>query len=182
VSRLALIAAMASNRVIGAGNTLPWHLPADLRHFKRLTVGHCLIMGRKTWESIGRPLPGRTTVVVSRRRGYSAPGAVVAHSLPAALAAAREAGHGEAFVAGGAELYRQTIGFAERLHLTLIHREFAGDVTFPEIDPAAWRLVSEEHHEGEEGREQGAVPAGALPYSFLLYERRRGSEGADLGG
>jgi dihydrofolate reductase len=188
---LSVIAAMAANRVIGAGNRLPWHLPADLRHFKRLTLGHCLIMGRKTWESIGRPLPGRTTVVLTRRPGYAAPGAVVVHSLPAALAAARAAGDGEAFIAGGAEVYRQALGLAGRLYLTLIHRELPGDATFPALDPGEWRLVGEERHDEHDGEAQaGAAGAGAgaelgaaLPYSFLVYERRRGaSAGAETPG
>jgi|HubBroStandDraft_3_1064219.scaffolds.fasta_scaffold25548_2 dihydrofolate reductase len=145
-ARLSLIAAMAANRVIGAGNALPWRLPADLRRFKRLTMGACLVMGRRTWESIGRPLPGRTTVVVSRRPGYAAPGALVAHSLPAALDAARRAGEGETFVAGGAEVYRQTLALADRLYLTVIHRDFAGDALFPAFDPAGWRLIEAERH------------------------------------
>jgi len=173
---LSVIAAMAANRVIGAGNGLPWRLPADLRHFKRLTLGHCLIMGRKTWESIGRPLPGRTTVVITRRPGYAATGAVVVHSLPAAFAAAREAGTGEAFVAGGAEIYRQTLRLAGRLYLTLIHREFAGDATFPALDPGEWRLVGEERHDGVEQAGAEAEHGAALPYSFQVYERRRGPD------
>lgn len=159
--RISLIVAMAANRVIGRGNALPWRLPEDLRRFKRLTMGHTLVMGRKTWESIGRPLPGREIVVITRQEGYGVPpGVSVARSVEEALEAARG---DEIFIAGGEEIFRQTIGRADRLYLTLIHEDFPGDTFFPEIDPARWRLVLREDREPTE-----EVP---FAYSFLTYDR-----------
>jgi dihydrofolate reductase len=159
--RLSAIVAMAANRVIGANNQLPWRLPADLARFKRLTMGHTLILGRKTYESIGRPLPGRTFVVVTRQQGYAPPGVRVAHTVDEALALAQ--GDDEAFVAGGAELYAQTMDRLNRLYLTRIERDFPGDTYFPEVDLSGWRLIEQEHHPAS-GPE-------ALPYAFLTYER-----------
>ncbi|HEV7514818.1 MAG TPA: dihydrofolate reductase, partial [Thermoanaerobaculia bacterium] len=130
---LQAIAAMAANRVIGDGNRLPWRLPEDLARFKRLTMGGTLILGRKTYESIGRPLPGRKMVVVSRQPGYAAEGVLVARSIEEAL---ERAGEGNVWIAGGAEIYRQALGKAERLYLTRIEAEFPGDAFFPEIDEA----------------------------------------------
>ncbi len=166
---VALIAAVAANGVIGSGNRLPWRLPADLRRFRAITLGHWLVMGRKTWEGIGRPLPGRQTVVISRRPGYTADGALVAGSLCAALALA---GAAQAFIAGGAEVYREALrlDLGERLWLTRIHADFAGDAHFPPLAPAQWSLASSERHEAN-----GEAP---FAYSFLLYERRAGMSGA----
>jgi dihydrofolate reductase len=157
--RLSAIVAMATNRCIGRDNTLPWRLPADLKRFKQLTLGHTLIMGRKTYESIGRPLPGRTTLVVTRQRDYAPEGVQVVHSLEQALELARG---DEVFIAGGADLYRQAMAHVRRLHLTRIGRDYEGDTFFPEVDLSGWRLVAEEHH-----------PATATepPFSFLTYER-----------
>jgi dihydrofolate reductase len=164
--RLVLIAAMASNRVIGADNRLPWHLPPDLRRFKQLTMGHTLLMGRKTFASIGRALPGRLTVVVSRDPAFAAPpGVLAASSLPAALAlASQSAQGGDVFVAGGAEIYRQTLPQASRLHLTRIERAFAGDACFPEIPTEEWTLR-------EDGAPETGPPPEELPYRFQIYER-----------
>ncbi len=159
--RLSAIVAMASNRVIGADNQLPWRLPADLARFKRLTLGHTLLLGRKTYESIGRPLPGRTLVVVTRQKDYAPEGVKVAHSVEEALALAR--GDSEVFIAGGAELYAQTMDRLDRLYLTLIERDFPGDTRFPEVDLSGWRLIEEERHP--------AASATDLPYAFLTYER-----------
>jgi dihydrofolate reductase len=157
--RLSAIVAMAANRCIGKDNTLPWRLPADLKRFKQLTMGHTLVMGRKTYESIGRPLPGRTMVVVTRQRDYAPEGVQVAHSLEEALELARG---DEVFIAGGADLYRQTMDRLRRLYLTRLDRQYEGDTFFPEVDLSGWRLVEEEHH-----------PATATepPFSFLTYER-----------
>jgi dihydrofolate reductase len=157
--RLAAIVAMASNRCIGKDNTLPWRLPADLKRFKQLTLGHTLVMGRKTYESIGRPLPGRTMVVLTRQRDFAPEGVQVAHSLEQALALARG---DEVFITGGADLYQQTLERLRRLYLTRIEREYEGDTFFPEVDLSGWRLVEEEHH-----------PATATepPFTFLTYER-----------
>ena len=159
--RISLIVAMAANRVIGRDNTLPWRLPEDLRRFKRLTMGHTLVMGRKTWESIGRPLPGRDIVVVTRQEGYEVPpGVSVVRSVDEALEAARG---DEVFIGGGEEIFRQTIDRADRLYLTRIDKDFPGDTFFPEFDPERFQLVEREDHEATE-----EVPFG---YSFLTYDR-----------
>ena len=165
MTQLTLIAAVARNGVIGIDNRLPWHLPADLRHFKALTSGHAVIMGRKTWESLPakfRPLPGRRNIVVTRDAGYRAEGAVVALSLSAALAAAGEGeGDGEAFLIGGAELYATALPLADRLQLTEIDASFEGDTWFPAIDPGLWHEVARQAHRGDEG----------FDYAFVTYER-----------
>ncbi len=159
--RICLIAAMAANRVIGRNNALPWHLPADLKRFKTLTMGHPVVMGRKTYESIGRPLPGRHNLVITRNRDYAAPGCDVVHSLDAALAACRSAQ--EIFIIGGAELYRETLPRAHRLEFTEIHAEFEGDAFFPEMSLGQWR---------ETGREiQSAAADVPFRYDFVRYER-----------
>ena len=131
---------MAKNRVIGANGAIPWHLPEELKRFKALTMGHHLIMGRKTWESIGRLLPGRETVIVTRQPGYSVQGATVAHSLDEAVAACGD--DGEIFVIGGAELYAHALPRAGRLYLTTVDAEAAGDTFMPEFDASAWREAS----------------------------------------
>ncbi|RYZ42700.1 MAG: dihydrofolate reductase [Myxococcaceae bacterium] len=157
--RLSAIVAMAANRTIGLGNTLPWRLPQDLARFKRLTLGHTLVMGRKTYESIGRPLPGRATVVLTRQRDWAAPpGVQVAHAVDEALDKARA--DTEVFIAGGADLYEQTAHRWHRLYLTRIARDFPGDTFFPPVDLSTWRLVEEESH-----------PEADLPFGFLTYER-----------
>ncbi len=158
---LSIIAAMDELRVIGWKNRLPWRLPADLQRFKRLTMGHTLLMGRKTFESIGRALPGRSSVVVTRQTNLAPEGVRVAHSLEEAL----ELTTGEqVFVTGGAELYQQTLAKSRRLYLTLIQAQFEGDAFFPEIADSLWQLVSEEFHEPDEKN--------AYPYYFRVYERR----------
>src|SRR5262245_32500467 len=123
-SRLSLIVAMSQNRVIGANGTIPWHLPDELQLFKRLTMGHHMVMGRRTWDSIGRLLPGRTTVIVSRQPGYRVAGAIVAHSLEEAITAC--AADDEIFVIGGAELFRAALPLADRLYLTVVQASVAG--------------------------------------------------------
>ncbi len=153
---------MAENRVIGRENRLPWHLPADLRRFKRLTMGHALIMGRKTFETVGRPLPGRRTIILTRDPGYHAFGAEVVQSLDAALA--RVADDDEPFVAGGEHVYRLALPHADRIYLTVIHAEIPGDVHFPEFDDDAWQLVEDERFEPDARHR--------YPYSFRRYERR----------
>jgi dihydrofolate reductase len=142
---IALIVAVAENGVIGRGNTLPWHLPDDLRQFKALTLDHALIMGRKTWVAIGRPLPRRHCIVLSRQPGLVLPGAQVAATVAQALALA--APHGDpVFVAGGAEIFALFLPLAHRLHLTRVHAAVPGDATFPPWDPAAWQLVASQPH------------------------------------
>ena len=159
--RICLIAAMAANRVIGRNNALPWHLPADLKRFRALTMGHPVVMGRKTHESIGQPLPGRHNLVITRNRRYSAPGCEVVHSMDAAIAACR--GAPEIFIIGGAELYRESLPRAQCLEFTEIHAEFEGDATFPEFFRDEWRETAREIHAAESG-----VP---FRYDFARYER-----------
>lgn len=159
--RLALIAAVAQNGVIGIGGRLPWRLPDDMKRFRALTTGHSIVMGRKTWESIGRPLPDRQNIIVSRRRELTAPGCVLAHSLPDAvrLAVLPE----PVFVIGGETLYRDSLPHAELLHLTEIRRDFAGDARFPEFDRSQWRETSRETR-----RLDGN---GGFAYDFASYSR-----------
>lgn len=157
--RIAIIAAMARHRVIGIRNTLPWHLPEDLQHFKRLTMGHHIIMGRKTYESIGRPLPGRTTVIVTRDAGFAQAGCLVAASLEQALALCE--GDAEVFFVGGAQIYAQALTLADRLYLTEIDAEYEGDAWFPAFDRGQWRETARERHSSAAG----------LAYAFVTLER-----------
>lgn len=136
--RLSLIVAMAKNRVIGADGKIPWHLPNELQLFKSVTLGHHIIMGRKTWESINRLLPGRTTVIVTRRKDYAIAGAKIAHALDEAIALC--AGDTEVFVIGGGELYRVALPMADRIYLTVVDAEPEGDTRMPEFDAAQWRM------------------------------------------
>ena len=161
MSSLAIIVAMAQNRTIGINNTLPWRIPEDLKHFKALTMGHHMIMGRKTFESIGKPLPGRTTVVVSRDHHLKIDGCIVAHSLHEAIAAC--ASDSQAFVVGGADIYAQALGLADTLYITEIQQEVNGDTTFPEFDRAKWHEVSREAHHQETPQ--------PLDYHFVGYRR-----------
>ncbi|HVT45317.1 MAG TPA: dihydrofolate reductase [Thermoanaerobaculia bacterium] len=157
---ISIIVAVSDNGVIGRDNALPWRLSADLKRFKRITMGHHLVMGRKTFESIGRPLPGRTTIVVSRQPSLRAEGAIVAPSLDAAIAAAGD--DEEIFIAGGAEIYRQAIEKAGRIYLTRVHAQIEGDATFPPLD-AGWREIARESHPAGERNE--------YPFSFCVLER-----------
>lgn len=142
--RLSLIVAMANNRVIGAAGKIPWHLPNELQLFKQVTLGHHIIMGRKTHESIGRLLPGRTTVIVTRQRDYAVPGARIAHDLDQAIAQC--AGDTEIFVIGGGELYRAALPQADRVYLTIVDAAPEGDTLMPALDPAQWRLHSTQQY------------------------------------
>jgi len=165
--RIALIWAMARNRVIGRGNTLPWRLPADLAHFKSLTSGHPVIMGRKTYESLGRPLPNRTNIVVSRDRSFSASGCLVAHSLDDAfhLAALHETSDQPVmFVIGGENLYSQALGHADRLYVTLVDAEIEGDARFPDFDWNDWQVM--------ERLQQPADAKNNYDCTFLTLERK----------
>ncbi len=159
--RIYLIAAVASNRVIGAQGRLPWHLPEDLKHFRALTMGHPIIMGRRTWESLGKPLPGRENIVVSRTPGYEAPGAGVASTLEYALALC--AGEPVAFVIGGEKLYEAALPLADGLALTEVKKAFAGDARFPDYDRSRWR----------ETQRTPQVAADGTAFDFVLYERAR---------
>jgi dihydrofolate reductase len=159
--RVALIAAVAKNGVIGAGNRLPWHLPDDLKHFRTLTSGHTVIMGRKTWDSIGKPLPNRQNIVVSRQAGLCLDGASVACSLEEALSIATRPD--PVFVIGGEALYRSALPRAAVLYLTEIDRDFDGDARFPAFERAAWHEVA---------RETRLPPSDeGFAYHFATYER-----------
>ena len=163
--RVSLIAALARNRVIGRNNAMPWHLPADLKRFKALTLGHPVVMGRKTWDSIlatlGKPLPGRTSIVLTRKPGVALPGATVVDSMAAAIAAAGSVD--QVFVIGGAEIYALALPFADRLHLTEIDVDVEGDAWFPAFEAVDFV---------ECARETGPVHA-QWRYDFATYERRR---------
>lgn len=161
--QIALIAALASNRVIGKDNTLPWHLPGDLKYFKGVTMGKPLIMGRHTFESIGRPLPGRTNIVLTRKGDFTAEGVVLAASLAEALALARQEQAAEVMVIGGEAVYRELLPVADRLYLTEVHAEVAGDAWFPEFERGEWREVQREDHPAQGGD--------SLDYSFVVLER-----------
>lgn len=146
---ITLVVAMANDRVIGVDNQLPWHLPEDLKHFKAVTLGKPIIMGRKTWDSIGRPLPGRRNIVVTRQADWQAAGAEVVHSLPEALASVGDVA--EACVIGGGELFAQALPVAHKMELTLIALDVAGDAWFPQWDEDAWQLQAREAHQREDG-------------------------------
>ena len=159
--RLSVLAAVADSGVIGRDNALPWHLPADLRRFKELTMGHPVIMGRLTYESIGRPLPGRRNLVLSRSPGLAIEGVEVLGSLELALEAVAEAA--EAFVIGGAGLFAEALRHADRLYLTRVHARVDGDTHFPEVDTSRWQLVASEPH--------AADAANPLPFTFEVWDR-----------
>jgi dihydrofolate reductase len=155
-----LVAAIAANGVIGREGRLPWHLPEDFQHFRRLTLGHPVIMGRRTWESLGKALPGRENIVVTGRPGYEARGAAVASSLEAALALC--AAEPVAFVIGGRRLFAESLPLAAGLVLTEIHRDFPGDARFPQFDRGRWRETQREAHTAADG----------MRFDFVLYEPR----------
>lgn len=166
---VAMIAAMARNRVIGVDNQLPWYLPEDLKFFKRMTQAKPLVMGRKTFQSIGRPLPGRLNIVVTRDTEFAHDGVRVCHDLPSALVLADQQaiidGVEEIMVMGGAEIYAQALPHASRLYLTEVDIEVEGDARFPEIDPAEWEEVQ---------RVPGTPAEGQPAYDFVEYRRREG--------
>jgi dihydrofolate reductase len=157
--RIYLVAAVARNGVIGANGKLPWQLPEDLRHFKKLTLGHPVIMGRRTWDSLPHALPGRENIVVTRSANRDMSGASVAKSVEAAIAMC--AGEPIAFVIGGAGIFAETLPIADGLVLTEIERDYEGDVVFPDWDRSAWKETQRERHTSAEG----------VPFSFVLYER-----------
>ncbi len=157
---LSLIVAVANSNVIGINNTLPWHLPEDLKRFRALTTGHHIIMGRKTYESLGRLLPGRTTVIVTRNNDYKLEGALVAHSLQAALDLCLN--DIEVFVIGGAELYLDGLKLANKLYITNVDLDVVGDAFFPAIDEQLWQVTSREAHTSAQG----------LPFTYVTYTRK----------
>ena len=159
---ISIIAAMGTNRVIGRGNGLPWNLPADTRFFKETTRGHPVIMGRKTFDTMGKPLPGRRNIVITRRPHLEIPGAEVVSSLEAALSLVNVQEE-EVFIIGGSEIYEMALAIADRMYLTLIHESFEGDTFFPEFDESDWVVVSRRDHEADECNPHA--------FSFLTYER-----------
>jgi dihydrofolate reductase len=164
---VSLVVAMAENGMIGRKGDLPWRLSADLRRFKRLTLGHPLVMGRRTWQSIGRPLPGRTSIIVSRNENFATgfPNALVAHDFDSALDLAQRADGGEeAFIIGGAAVYETALTSADRIHLTRVHAAVPGDVSFPPLDWSEWQRVESERHPADDRNE--------FDFSFELYERK----------
>ena len=162
-TRISIVVAMDTKGVIGLDNGLPWHLPADLQHFKQTTMGKPILMGRKTHESIGRPLPGRTNIVITRDIGYRAEGCVVVNSIDAALEAAGE--QDEIMVIGGAEFYRQVLPRTDTIYLTRIHETFSGDTFFPELKDADWQEVERSDHAADDKNLHN--------YSFIRLDRVR---------
>lgn len=165
-TRLSILVAMAKNRVIGKSNQLPWHLPADLKHFKLLTMGQTIVMGRKTYESIGRPLPGRENIIITRQLGYEVPGATVVNSLQDALLICEESSafNRESFIIGGEKLYRQTLDICQRMYVTEIQSDFDGDVFFPEFDRSDWEEIQRHKHITENGAH--------IEYHFVILDRK----------
>ncbi len=159
---VSLIVAMSENRVIGQAGQLPWRLSSDLRHFQRLTMGHHLVMGRKTWESIGRPLPGRTSLVLTGLPDYRAPGACIVRDLPSAVQAAN--GDEEVFVIGGGQIYREALPLVDRIYMTLVHAYVDGDTVFPELDAQTWYVAERSARYPSDQKNQ-------YEHSFLIYQR-----------
>jgi len=162
MTTISILVAMSRNRTIGINNTLPWRCPEDLKHFKSLTMGHHMIMGRKTFDSIGRPLPGRTTIVVTRDRNLKIEGCLIAHSLPEAIAACAE--DDEVFIVGGADIYAQSLSFAKKLYATEIQQDVEGDAHFPHFDNSEWQEISRE-------KRMQDMPQ-PLTFHFVTYKKR----------
>ncbi len=162
---ISAIVATAKNNVIGAENDIPWYLPADLKYFKKVTLNHHIIMGRKCFESIGRPLPKRSNIVVTRNPFFIASNCFVVHSVEEGLNLAEENGEEEVFIIGGGEIYNLSIPFLDRLYLTEVDLEVKGDIYFPELDPDKWTLSSEEAHKSDEKNEHN--------YTFKVFNRKR---------
>lgn len=163
-TRFSILVAMAKNRVIGQNNQLPWYLPADLKHFKFLTMGQTIVMGRKTYESIGRPLPGRENIIITRQSGYDVQGATVVNSLEDALLICEESStiNNESFIIGGEKLYRQTLDICQRMYITEIQSDFEGDVVFPEFDRNNWEEIQRDKH----------ISDAQIEYHFVILERK----------
>lgn len=159
-ARLSIIVAVSQNNVIGRDNQLPWHIPEDFAWFKRHTEGHPVLMGRKTYESIGRILPGRKNVIITRRKEFSVPGAHISHSLDDALNTLRAECHREIFIIGGQQVFRHTMGLIDRIYLTRVHRDYDGDTFMPPIPENEFAGVFEEKHCGD------------IPFTFLIYDRK----------
>ena len=159
-----IIAAVSDNNVIGKNNDLVWHMPADMKYFKQTTTGHWVIMGRKTFESFGKPLPNRTHIIITRDQNYIYPGVFVVHSIDEAFKKVQESSDEEAFVLGGAEIYKQCINEVDRLYITEIKETFDGDTFFPKIDKNIWKEVSRQDFAPDEKNK--------YPYAFVIYEKK----------
>lgn len=162
---ISVIVAMDEERGIGVDNGLPWHLSQDLKHFKRITMGHHLIMGRKTYQSIGKPLPGRTMIVLTRNPDYEAEGCMVVHSLSDAYEYAELRGEDEVFVIGGASVFEQALDDADRLYLTRVHTRSVSDTYFPDFDLSSWELISQTRYEQNKNNDH--------PFTIKYFQRRR---------
>lgn len=160
---ISLLVAVDLNRVIGVDNKMPWHIPEELKYFKEVTMGKAIVMGRKTYESIGRPLPGRLNIIITRNEGYSVEGAEVLHDLNAAIERGKEYSE-EVVIIGGAEIFNLSMPMADRLYITVIRNSYEGDTFFPEYNDGSWKLTSEseDHH-----------TADGIPYSYLIYDRAK---------
>lgn len=161
--KISLIVATSENDVIGKDGSIPWHIPADLKHFKTLTMGHHIIMGRKTYESIGKPLPGRINIILTKNPGYKADGCIVADSLQKAINIAREQKNSEVFIIGGEEIFKLVLPMADRVYLTRVHEKFDGDAYLPKLDPVKWKQVSCQVHLRDEQN--------PYPFDFCVYEK-----------
>ena len=161
---IAIVVAIAENNVIGKNNQLIWHLPADLKHFKHITLGHPILMGRKTYESIGKPLPGRTSIIITTQKGYSAEGCIVVHSIQEALAKAKQLDE-QVYLIGGAEIYKQALSQVDTIYLTRLHHTFEGDTYFPELQESEWQVVAAEKRAPDQKNKYS--------YSFLELSRKK---------
>ena len=161
---ISAIVAVANNRVIGFENGIPWYLPADLKYFRMTTLGHHIIMGRNCYDSIGRPLPKRTNVIVTRNPFYVASNCLIVHSIEAGLEIAQDNGEEEVFIIGGAQIYEQSMRYWDRLYLTEVDLEVKGDVFFPELDLEDWNVILQDNHKKDSKNE--------LDYTFKIYERK----------
>lgn len=163
-----ILVACDENRVIGKDNQLIWHLPADLKRFKSLTTGHVILMGRKTYESIGKPLPNRTTIVITRQADFQAEGTITAHSVDEAILKAKSLSREDIFIVGGAEIYTLSLALADQILLTQLHDIFEGDAYFPEVSAETWEIVA---------RERGLTDEkNPFQYSFITYQKKDGTE------
>lgn len=163
---ITIIAAIANNNALGKDNKLIWHLPADLKRFKKVTSGHCVIMGRKTFESLGKPLPNRTNIIITRNKNYNAEGCIVVNSLDEAIKVAKKQDNNP-FILGGAEIYKQAITTADKLDLTFVHHTFEADAFFPEIDLNIWKQESREDFKADEKNNYN--------FSFVSYTKKEAS-------
>jgi len=163
---ITIIAAVAANNALGKNNQLIWHIPADLKRFKKVTSNHHVIMGRKTYESLGKPLPNRTNIIITRNKEYTVEGCVIVNSLQEAIAVAKEGSN--PFILGGAQIYKQALNFANKLDLTLVHHNFEADAFFPEIDLKVWKEISREDFKADEKN--------SYNYSFVTFIKKQKNE------